>query len=131
MTKNTPTIDWERLAEKWNKDHGYHGNISAVFQWFKNEIGQELNRFKEADYSHAHNNRESEKHFAENIAVFKGQVKLIYDLLKSGEKLTCGSALLEHNIGHLPRRIADLRHIHGVDVKDRFVNKHKEYFLEL
>jgi hypothetical protein len=81
------------------------------------------------------NNYHSRKHLEENRGKFNGQCQLVYNLLRSGIRLTMKSAINEYGIGDIRRRIKDLRDICGVeDIKDRWVkvegkNKWKEYFI--
>lgn len=85
------------------------------------------------DFSHPHNNRESEVFFDENISKFGDQCQKVYKLLKSGVRLSVKTAMNLHDISSLPRRIKDLKD-NGVDVKDEWVRDesgkrlYKEYF---
>ena len=77
------------------------------------------------------NNPESQKYLEENTARFSKQCKKIYDILKSGERLTVKKAILEYNIGDLRRRIKDLQDTHKIPIKRRRIEGHfKEYWLE-
>jgi hypothetical protein len=85
----------------------------------------------EIDFTHPHNNRESELMFDENIEHFENQCKKVLRALKRGEKLTTTIALLKYGIGDLRRRIKDLKDTYHVDVKADFINgtRFKEYYL--
>lgn len=59
---------------------------------------------------HTHeNNSVSQGVLEENRYHFTGQCAVVYSLLTRGLKLDTSSALLRLKIGHLPRRIGDLR----------------------
>lgn len=55
------------------------------------------------------NNPESETHLLENKMKFSKQSKTVFDLMMAGKRLTSRSAMIEHHIGHLARRIKDLK----------------------
>ena len=54
------------------------------------------------------NNAESQAHLYNHKKHFQGQCAKVYDLLMAGHRLTVYSALVEHKISSLPRRILDL-----------------------
>jgi len=58
---------------------------------------------------HRENNSRSESHLNAHRKHFSKQCTEIYELLKSGRKLTVREAVLELKINSLPRRVADLR----------------------
>lgn len=82
------------------------------------------------DFTHPHNNRESELMFDANIEHFSKQCDLVYNLLKSGKKLTTMSAMA-YGIGDLRRRIKDLKDIHHIEIKSEFVgqSRFKQYYI--
>lgn len=91
------------------------------------------------DYTETHqreNNEASENHLQENQKKFSKQCLLILTIFYSGKRLTCKSAMNDHGIGHLPRRLADLRE-NGIAVKDEWVRDssgkrlYKEFFLDI
>jgi hypothetical protein len=88
------------------------------------------------DFTHRQeNNYASRVHLEENRERFSVQCQMVYDLLKSGVRLTMKSAINEYGIGDIRRRIKDLRDICGVeDIKDKWIkengrNKYKEYYI--
>lgn len=78
------------------------------------------------------NNQESQEHLDKHRIHFSKQCVKVYELLKSGLRLTVLGAANEHGIMYLPRRIKDLRDIYKVDIKDRFIpgTRFKEYWME-
>ena len=86
------------------------------------------------DFTHRQeNNYQSRKHLEENREKFNRQCQLVYDLLRSGVRLTVLSAITEYGISSLPRRILDLKEA-GVEIKDCWVRadgkeRWKEYYL--
>ena len=59
---------------------------------------------------HTHeNNRESQQQLEDNKFRFTGQCAFVWSLLLKGVKLTSRDAMLKYNIGHLARRIKDLK----------------------
>lgn len=83
------------------------------------------------DFTHPHNNIESEEKFIEHKDHFNKQCKIVYEALMRGEKLTTTTALLKYQVGDLRRRIKDLRDYKGIDIKSEFVEgtRFKQYFL--
>lgn len=82
------------------------------------------------------NTEDNQAHYDVNKPRFNRQCAKVYDLLMSGKRLTVADALFSHGIGHLPRRIADLRAKNimvktcWVEVKSGDVyTKVKEYFV--
>lgn len=55
------------------------------------------------------NNAKSEEILKKNYYHLTGQCAVILSLLQRGVRLTSRSAMIEHGIGHLPRRIKDLK----------------------
>lgn len=75
------------------------------------------------------NNKYSQEILESRYEDFSDQCKTIYDLFKSGKKLTVKEAMNKHDIGDLRARVRDLRNA-GVDVKDNMIGKgFKEYFM--
>lgn len=86
------------------------------------------------------NNAKSQEHLEKNKFHFTGQVAVVYSLLLKGIRLTSFDAMTKYGIGHLGRRICDLRDPRkgNVDVKGIFPldengkkKKYMEYYLEL
>jgi hypothetical protein len=82
------------------------------------------------DFTHRQeNNYQSRKHLEENRERFSAQCQQVYDLLRSGMRLTVLSAITEYGISSLPRRILDLKEA-GVEIRDRWIDrKYKEWFI--
>ncbi len=78
----------------------------------------------------AENNAESQLHLENNQDHFVNQCENVLALLKSGVRLTVKEAIIKYNIGHLPRRIKDLRDAGNI-IQDRFIpgERSKEYFI--
>ena len=80
------------------------------------------------------NNPVSEAHLDANRFKFTGQCAVVFSLLQKGKHLTCKSAMNDHGIGHLPRRIADLKAA-GANVQDAWLTDSqgkkicKEYYI--
>lgn len=55
------------------------------------------------------NSAENERHLNENRQKFTGQCAIVLSLLQAGHVLSTRSAMVQWNIGHLARRIKDLR----------------------
>lgn len=83
------------------------------------------------------NNAESEANYITNLEHFNNQCRTVLEQLLTGRRLTVRGALIHMNIGHLPRRIKDLKDA-GIMVMDEFPvdpvtgkkKTHKEYYLE-
>lgn len=82
------------------------------------------------DLLHSHeNNRESKSILEANRERLSAQCAKVLELFRQGKKLTVRSAMIEHSIGHLPRRVKDLKEA-GYQIKSTLIDKHyKEYFL--
>ena len=81
------------------------------------------------DYTRKENNSESTKILRDNVKHFSKQCIVLKEALERGERLTTVDALLKYKIGHLPRRIKDLRDA-GVNIKDELLQgRYKKYFL--
>jgi hypothetical protein len=79
--------------------------------------------------SHRENNPESQAHFEANKDKFSKQCRIVYEALLRGERLTTKIAMKDYDIGHLPRRILDLKE-KGVSIDSVFIEgNYKEYFL--
>jgi hypothetical protein len=80
------------------------------------------------------NNAASEAHLEANRFKFTGQCAVVFSLLQKGKRLTCKSAMNDYGIGHLPRRIADLKAA-GMNILDHWLTDNegkkicKEYFI--
>lgn len=66
------------------------------------------------------NNEKSQAHLNANAKKFSAQCQKVYDLLMGGIRLTSRSAMIDHGIGHLARRIKDLKDFHKIDIKDEW-----------
>lgn len=83
-----------------------------------------------AKLSHIENKVSNQEHFEANKDKFSNQCKLVYEALLRGERLTTTKALIHYEIGHLPRRIKDLKDIWNVEIQAEMVHgRYKEYFL--
>ena len=80
---------------------------------------------------HKENNAESQAIFDGNVDHLSKQCKLVYKLLKQGERLTTTYALINHGIGDLRRRIKDLKDVYKVPgIKFQYVNgRFKEWYM--
>lgn len=68
------------------------------------------------------NNPESQSVLEENEKKFSAQCLKVMELLNKGERLTVKSALVNHGIGSLPRRLLDLKERNGItDIKEEWV----------
>lgn len=89
------------------------------------------------DFTHGvENNPESEENYVMNLDRFNNQCRTVLEELLTGRRMNVRDALMGLGIGHLPRRIADLREA-GIPVNDEFPKLHdgrkgrfKEYWLE-
>ena len=78
------------------------------------------------------NNAESEINLAKQADKLNKQCSQVLNILMTGEKLTSWSAMVNHHIGHLARRILDLKQ-KGYAIQDRWIEENgsrfKEYFI--
>lgn len=78
------------------------------------------------------NNAESEINLAKQADKLNKQCSQVLNILMTGEKLTSWSAMVNHHIGHLARRILDLKQ-KGYAIQDRWIEENgsrfKEYFM--
>lgn len=89
------------------------------------------------DFTHAiENNPESDANYTANLDRFNNQCRIVLEQLLTGRRLTVREAYINLDIGHLPRRIADLKEA-GIPVLDEFPEnkdgtkkRFKEYWLE-
>lgn len=79
------------------------------------------------------NNIESYMNYLANIQKFSRQNTMVFEQMMTGQSITVKQAMLHMDINSLPRRIKDLRDIHGIPVKDRWSSEghFKEYYLEI
>lgn len=78
---------------------------------------------------HARENNSASQTFLDfNRPRLSKQCDKVLALLQSGKRLTVRGAMIEHDIGHLPRRIADLKE-NGIAVRDDWKDGVKEYYL--
>lgn len=82
------------------------------------------------------NNPESQKNLEENEQKFVGQCAIVLSLLRKGIVLSGYIAMTQYRIGHLPRRIKDLKDNGGIEIEDQFqtdsqgkVNRNKIWFI--
>lgn len=77
------------------------------------------------------NNTESQQHLEDNTIHFNAQCKKVYELLKSGVRLTVMSAMNDYQVMSLPRRILDLKQNNKIEIQSRFIpgTRIKEYYL--
>ena len=81
------------------------------------------------DYNRVENNPASTKILRDNVKHFSRQCEILLEAFRRGERITTVDALIKYSIGHLPRRIKDLRDA-GINVKDTLLkNRYKEYYL--
>lgn len=89
------------------------------------------------DFTHGiENNSESEANYIKHLEDFNKQCRIVLEQLLTGQRMNVRDALIHLGIGHLPRRIKDLRES-GIPVKCEFPQKEdgtkkkfKEYWLE-
>lgn len=63
----------------------------------------------------------NEQHLNENRQKFTGQCAIVLSLLQKGVVLSSYSAMVQYHVGHLARRIKDLRDECGIDsIEDQF-----------
>lgn len=79
------------------------------------------------------NNTEMQYHLEENRKHFSAQCKKVFNLLMSGKELTVLSAITEHGISSLPRRLMDCS-LNGVKYSERWFKpesgaKYKVWFM--
>lgn len=78
------------------------------------------------------NNAESQANLQQQAGHLNKQCSQVFNILMTGERLTSWSAMVHYHIGHLARRIADLRD-KGYPIKDEWVEENgmrfKKYFL--
>ena len=74
------------------------------------------------------NNVESQMHLEKNRVAFGGQCLKVFNLLLNGSELTSKVAMTDYNIGHLARRILDLKE-NGVLIGDKWVEGVKVWFM--
>lgn len=92
----------------------------------------------EIDFTHGlENNMESQFNYKLNLDHFNNQCRIVLEQLLTGRKLNVRDAFINLGIGHLPRRIKDLREA-GIPVCDEFPldektgkkERFKKYWLE-
>jgi hypothetical protein len=87
----------------------------------------------EIDFLHkAENNADSLANLELQAPKFNKQCSQVLNILLSGERLTSWTAMVKYHIGHLPRRILDLKE-KGIAIQDEWVEENgsrfKQYFL--
>ena len=82
------------------------------------------------------NSSGNESHLNANRQKFTGQAAIILSLFQKGIKLTSRSAMINYGIGHLARRIKDLRDEGGIHIdeeweldKDGKTTRNKVWFI--
>lgn len=73
---------------------------------------------KEIELHEIENNVESQKHLHDNHKKFSKQCAKVLELLRQGNRLTSKSAMVNHGVGHLARRLKDLRDMHGIHIDE-------------
>ncbi|MEM1337297.1 MAG: hypothetical protein AAGF96_06080 [Bacteroidota bacterium] len=89
------------------------------------------------DFTHGiENNQESEANYIKHLDEFNRQCRIVLEQLLTGQRMNVRDSLIYLGIGHLPRRIKDLREA-GIPVEDEFPllddgkkGRFKEYWLE-
>jgi len=66
------------------------------------------------------NKPENEAHLNDNRQKFTGQCAIVLSLLQKGLVLSSYSAMTQYHIGHLARRIKDLKDSHGIEIEDQY-----------
>ena len=66
------------------------------------------------------NNPESQKHLEDNEQKFVGQCAIVLSLLQKGIVLSSYIAMTQYRLGHLARRLKDLRDNAGVHIDETF-----------
>jgi len=92
---------------------------------------------KTIDFTHGvENNPESEENYILHLDRFNKQCRTVLEQLLTGRRLNVRDAFMGLDIGHLPRRIKDLREA-GIPVNDEFPRnpdgskaRFKEYWLD-
>lgn len=74
------------------------------------------------------NNPESQRHLDKNRPKFNRQCQQVFDMLMKRTVLSTYTALVNHKIGHLPRRIKDLRES-GVMISDCWDGGSKHWYM--
>lgn len=74
------------------------------------------------------NNPESQRHLDNNRPKFNRQCQQVFDLLMGGKVLTSYGSMVFHKIGHLARRIKDLRES-GVRISDCWDGGSKHWYM--
>lgn len=66
------------------------------------------------------NKPENEKHLNDNRQKFTGQVAIVLSLLQKGVVLSSYTAMTQYHVGHLARRIKDIKDDLGIPIEDQF-----------
>jgi len=66
------------------------------------------------------NNEKSQTHLNANAKKFSAQCQKVYDLMMGGVRLTSRSAMIDHGVGHLARRVKDLRDFHQIHIDEEW-----------
>lgn len=78
------------------------------------------------------NNQESQDNLTRQASNLNKQCHQVLSILQTGERLTSWSAMVRYHIGHLPRRILDLKE-KGIEIHDQWIendgSRYKEYFI--
>lgn len=79
---------------------------------------------------HIENNKESQTYYDGNLDKFTNQCKKLMNYMMTGKKVNGDIAYTFLNIRHLPRRIKDLKDLHGVKIESSFNSSGmKDYWL--
>ncbi len=66
------------------------------------------------------NKPENENHLNVNRQKFTGQCAIVLSLLQKGLVLSSYTAMVQYHVGHLARRIKDLKDNFGIEIDDQF-----------
>lgn len=91
----------------------------------------------EIDFTHGiENNLESDDNYIKHLEDFNNQCRTVLEQLLTGRRINVRDSLIYMGVGHLPRRIKDLRDA-GIPVQDEFPmlkngkkSRYKEYWLK-
>lgn len=84
----------------------------------------------EFNYTHEReNNSQSQDFIDSNRNHLNAQCQKVYDLLKSGHRLTVISAMNDHQVMSLPRRILDLERSLNIKINRETTGRIMTYFL--
>lgn len=95
-------------------------NVAGLGELPQSNMFEELPDFTRAVHVRE-NSPSNEKHLNDNRQKFTGQNAIVLSLLQKGIVLSSYSAMVNHQIGHLARRIKDCRDELGItNIEDQF-----------